>query len=93
MIEILQQLDLELTQQAARGSHYYIGDGLSAIDIYAACFYALLEPLPAALCPMASSYRPAYRNADPEVELAMTAQLAGHRDFIYRQHLKLPIVF
>ena len=64
-----------------------------ALDIYSACFYALFEPLPPALCPMASSYRPAYRNADPDIERAMGSALRDHRDFIYREHLRLPMVF
>lgn len=93
MIEILVKLDTELAASHARGSRYFIGDSLSALDIYAACFYALLEPLAPELCPMASSYRPAYRNADPDIERYMTPALRAHRDFIYRQHLVLPIVF
>ena len=93
MIDVLHNLDAELARQLARGSRYFIGETLSALDIYWACFYALLEPLAPDLCPMASSYRPAYRNADPDIETAMTTRLAGHRDFIYREHLKLPIVF
>lgn len=93
MIEIIIRLDAELERQKARGSRYYIGDTLTALDIYSACFYALLDPLPEELCPMASSYRPAYRNADPDIERAMTPRLAAHRDFIYQQHLVLPVVF
>ncbi|MBK8958971.1 MAG: hypothetical protein IPM80_11175 [Proteobacteria bacterium] len=93
MIEILVKLDAELAISRARGTEYFVGDSLSALDIYAACFYALLDPLPPALCPMASSYRPAYRNADPDIELHMTAALSAHRDFIYREHLTLPVLF
>ena len=93
MIDILHNLDAQLARQAVRGSRYYLGDALCALDIYSACFYALLEPLPEELCPMATSYRPAYRNADPDIERAMTPRLAAHRDFIYQQHLVLPVVF
>ena len=93
MIDILHNLDAQLARQAARGSRYYLGDALCALDIYSACFYALLEPLPEELCPMATSYRPAYRNADPDIERAMTPRLAAHRDYIYQQHLVLPVVF
>lgn len=93
IIEIVQKLNTELAQNSARGSRYFIGANLSALDIYSACFYALLEPLPPELCPMASSYRPAYRNADPDIEQAMGSALNAHRDFIYQTHLRLPIVF
>ena len=93
MLDILGHLDAELARQEARGSRYYIGDALTALDIYSACFYALLDPLPEELCPMATSYRPAYRNADPDIERAMTPRIAAHRDHVYRQHLVLPVVF
>ncbi len=93
IIEILGRLSAQLSGSHERGSRYYLGTRLSALDIYSACFYALLEPLPPALCPMASSYRPAYRNADPDIEQAMGSLLRTHRDFVYREHLRLPIVF
>ena len=93
IIEILGKLDAELSRSGERGSRYFVGASLSALDIYSACFYALLDPLPLELCPMASSYRPAYRNADPDIEQAMGSALKAHRDFIYREHLRLPIVF
>jgi glutathione S-transferase len=93
MIEILDHLTQELRAQKARGSSYLIGDRLSAVDIYAACFYALFEPLPPELCPMATSYRGAYCPDDAEVKSAMSPELAAHRLFIYQNHLTLPIVF
>lgn len=93
IIEIVHKLNGELARSSERGSRYFVGAGLSALDIYSACFYALLEPLAAELCPMASSYRPAYRNADPDIEQAMGSALKAHRDFIYREHLRSPIVF
>ena len=93
IVEILGKLDTELSRSRERGSRYFVGASLSALDIYSACFYALLEPLPPELCPMASSYRPAYRNADPDIEQAMGSALKAHRDFIYHEHLQLPIVF
>lgn len=92
-IEILGRLTRELKEQKARGSSYLVGDKLSAADIYAACFYALFEPLPPDLCPMATSYRGAYCPDDADVERAMSPELAAHRLFIYQNHLKLPIVF
>jgi glutathione S-transferase len=93
IIEILHKLTGALARSEARGSRYFVGATLSALDIYSACFYALLEPLPPELCPMASSYRPAYRNADPDIERAMGTKLRDHRNFIYGEHLRLPIVF
>lgn len=93
MIEILNTLDAELAAQHARGQRYLIGESLSALDIYLSTFYALILPLPEELCPMATSYRPAYTNHDADIARAATAALAAHRDFIYREHLVLPVVF
>ena len=93
MIEGLNTLAAQLAAQQARGSRYLIGRELSALDIYFATFYALIEPMPPTLCPMATGYRPAYENHDPDIARAATPTLAAHRDFIYREHLVLPIVF
>jgi glutathione S-transferase len=93
MVEILRMLDAMLAEQHARGHRYFIGDRLSALDIYWSTFYAVFDPLPPHLCPMATSYRPAYTNDDPDVARAMTPALAAHRDFIYAEHLRLPVVF
>ncbi|MGH8598673.1 MAG: hypothetical protein ACREXT_18635 [Gammaproteobacteria bacterium] len=93
MIEVLNLLTGQLAVQHSRGSRYLIGNRLSALDIYFSTFYALIEPMPEPLCPMAWSYRPSYENHDPDIARAATSALAAHRDFIYRKHLVLPIVF
>lgn len=93
MVEILTMLGRRLERQHRRGSRYLIGDSFSALDIYWSTFYAIFEPLPHHLCPMATSYRPAYTNSDPDVAAAIAPELAAHRDFIYESHLTLPIVF
>ena len=93
VIEVLNLLAAQLTAQHLRGRRYLIGEQFSALDIYFSTFYALIEPLPPELCPMASSYRPAYTNQDADIAVAATPALAAHRDFIYAEHLVLPIVF
>ncbi len=93
MIEILRILDATLAAQRRRGSRYFIGDAFSALDIYWATFCAIMQPLPPDLCPMATNYRPAYTNDDPDIAVAITPALLDHRDFIYNEHLTLPIVF
>jgi hypothetical protein len=44
---------------------------------------------------MASAFRSPdiYGNADPLIAAALSPALLAHRDFIYRQHLELPVVF
>ena len=78
---------------AARGSGYLIGRELSALDIYFATFYSLIEPMAPELCPMATGYRPSYENHDPDIARAATPALAAHRYSIYREHLVCPSVF
>lgn len=93
MIEILRFLDARLAQQRAKGSKFFIGDQLSALDIYWAAFAALVQPLPQELCPMATGFRAFYTETNPQVRAAVSPLLLEHRDFVYREYLELPIVF
>ncbi len=91
ILAILGALREQLERQHASGSRYLIGDRLTALDIYWAAFSQLIEPMPAELCPMIEEFRPMYQNFDPAVEAAARPLLMEHRDFIYRDHLVLPI--
>ncbi|CAN0447820.1 unnamed protein product, partial [Phaeothamnion confervicola] len=84
-----------LRAQQRQGRRYLIGDGLSAVDIHWAVHCAFLNPLPPELCPMASAFRnpDTYGNDDPLIAAALSPALLAHRDFIYEQHLELPVVF
>lgn len=82
-----------LTSQQARGRRYLIGDRLSALDVYWAACCGILNPMPPERCPMADAFRGAYGNTDPRIDKALTRELRGHRDFIYDEHLEMPIVF
>ena len=93
MIEILRLLDARLSSQQSKGSKFFIGNQLSALDIYWATFAALLRPLEPELCPMATGFRSFYTETNPDVVAAITPRLLAHRDFIYREYLELPIVF
>jgi len=91
---IVELIGAQLRRQHAGGSRYLIGDSLSALDIYWATSCGILDPMPEALCPMYTAFRgSAYGNSDPGIARALSADLLAHRDFIYEQHLQLPIVF
>ncbi len=90
---VLNHLDAQLESQQKAGKRFFIGDRLSALDTYWACFAGVLNPLPPDLCPMATSYRPAYTNTDPTIAAALSQRLLDHRQFIYEEYLELPIVF
>ncbi len=93
VIEILQALSGQLVQQRGLGSRYFIGDTLTALDIYWACFAALFQPMSEELCPMHPMLRTNYVVTDDEILQAANEILLEHRDFIYEQHLELPMRF
>lgn len=90
---ILDALNAQLVAQQRAGRKYLVGENFSALDIYWATFCALLHPMPPERCPMASDFRGLYCNDDPDIARALTPALLAHRDFIYEEHLELPIVF
>ncbi len=51
----------------------------------------MIDPLPAAQCPMPEMLRAGYRLNDPELAAAADPILLEHRDFIYREHLRVPL--
>jgi glutathione S-transferase len=91
MLELLPLLAARLHARRAAGSGYYLGDGLSALDIYSAAFMAILRPLPPEQCPMPDALRVAFETLDEETAKALDPILLEHRDRIYREHLELPL--
>ncbi len=87
----LRALTAQLKSQAARGSHYFIGDALSALDIYWVAFANLVEPMPKEQCPMPEAYRPGFTASDPVVRAAMDPILFEHRDRIFRECFRDPM--
>ncbi len=91
VLEILALLAGRLQAQRERGSSYYLGDTLTALDIYSAAFMALFRPLPPEHCPMPEPMREAFESLDPETAAALDPILLEHRDRIYQEHLELPL--
>lgn len=90
-VDLLGMLGGRLRAQREIGSPYYLGDALSAVDIYGATFMALFRPLPPEQCPMPEPLRAAFETRDPETEAALDPILLEHRDLVYREHLELPL--
>lgn len=88
---ILGGLADQLRRQQAAGSPYFIGAGLTALDLYWACFSMMLRPLPAAVNPMPDWLWPLYSTLDATVEAALDPLLIAHRDRIYGTHIALPL--
>ncbi|MGA8644570.1 hypothetical protein [Candidatus Binatus sp.] len=87
----LTALAARLEQQKGRGSRFFIGDSLSAMDIYWAAFSNMLKPLPPKLMPMHERMRAMFTTTDPTVVAALKPILIEHRDFIFKNYLELPI--
>lgn len=91
--EIIGALARRLEDQRASGSRFFIGNQLSALDIYWATFSGMCAPLPAEVCPMSPGLRKIYSDIGPVVEAALSPLLLEHRDFVYREFLQLPLDF
>ena len=95
IVEILDSMAAQLAAQHKRGNRYLIGDRLSALDIYWATTCGFLDPMPEDRCPMWTDFRQPhfYGSVNADITNALTDELRAHRDFIYEEHLQLPIVF
>jgi glutathione S-transferase len=89
--ELLGMLGARLKAQHEKGSRYYVGNTLTAVDVYGATFMALFDPLPHEQCEMAASTRAAFETRDAPTEAALDPMLFGHRDMMYTEYLELPL--
>jgi glutathione S-transferase len=88
---LLNVLVARLKGQKTAGSHYYIGDSATAVDIYSATFTSLFAPLPPEQCEMHPGSRAAFETLDPRTQAALDPILLDHRDMMYEKHLQLPL--
>ena len=89
--ELLGQITDRLKAQKAMGSPYLMAQSLSAADIYLATVLALLSPLPEEQCDMKSTTRAAFSTMDESTEAALDPIILAHRDYVYENHLELPL--
>lgn len=93
VVRILEFLSGVLATQRGCGSHYFVGNTLTAADLYWAAFSVMLQPLPETDCPMPEYLRAAYGATGSGVAAALVPELIAHRDFIFREHIGLPMDF
>lgn len=91
VIALLGELAGALNAQRRAGKPYYLGDELSAVDVYSAAFMALFKPLPPEQCDMHPGARAAFEWLDPATSAALDPVLLEHRDMMYSRHLQLPL--
>ncbi len=89
--KILHSLAEQLKEQKSKGSRYYIGNSLTAADVYSATVMACFQPLPQEQCAMLNYIRPVFEALDPNMAAALDPILIEHRDAIYQDYLSLPL--
>jgi hypothetical protein len=91
--EILALLGAQLHAERDAGRGFFVGDKLSALDLYWAAFSNLIAPLPHDVCPMPDWLRPIYdASGKPEID-APDPLLLEHRDRIFEEYIGLPLDF
>lgn len=91
IVSNLTTLAARLEQQKTRGSRFFIGDSLSAMDVYWATFSNMMKPLPPELCRMPGMVREMFTATEPAIVAALKPILIEHRDFIFENYLELPV--
>jgi glutathione S-transferase len=81
-----------MTNQKAQGSNYIIGSSLSAADVYWAYFSLIMKTMPDADCPMPGGLRKSY-DLSSEAIGGCDPVLIDQRDWIFANHLTLPMTF
>lgn len=93
LARICDYLDRQLEARQAAGGQYFVGDSLTAVDIYWANFAGMVCPLPQEVNPMPESMRAVYASGGDSVRALLTPRLLAHRDRMYERHLQLPLDF
>jgi glutathione S-transferase len=89
--ELLGMLATRLKAQSAQGSRFYVGNSLTAVDVYSATCMALFAPLPQEQCAMSGPIRAAFETFDAHTRAALDPILFRHRDMMYAEHLQTPL--
>jgi glutathione S-transferase len=89
--DVLRMLSSRLKEQRQAGRRYYVGDALTAVDIYSATAMAMFVLLPPEQCRMDGPTRAAFESRDPPIEAALDPILLQHRDMIFAERLELPL--
>lgn len=90
---IINSLARALDRQATEGKRYFMGNDLTAADIYWAAFSNLLVPMADDLCTMPDFVRDTGPIAQRHLENPLPQILLDHRDYVVREHFRIPIAF
>ncbi|HKU38766.1 MAG TPA: hypothetical protein VJR89_11485 [Polyangiales bacterium] len=91
MLEILGLLSRQLQQAARVGHEYYLGNTVTALDIYSVAVMNTFAMLPHDQCPAHAGVRRAFEWMAAEVQHAIAPELLAHRDRVLARHFSLPL--
>ncbi|MFA7440926.1 MAG: hypothetical protein WCZ66_08130 [Sphingomonadaceae bacterium] len=89
--EVIGLLAELLTAQKCVGSRYFVGDRLSAADIYWAAFSNLLHPMAPEACIMPDFVREIPAQIAPHLLAPLSPALIAHRDYVVDTYIQTPI--
>jgi len=92
-ITILDYLTGLLERQAQAGSPWFVGDTMTAADIYWAAFSNLFAPMAHEVCPMPDYYRTIAGAVSPAMARAISPALIEHRDRTTLAAFEVPMRF
>jgi hypothetical protein len=93
MVPILEAFAARLHKQHRAGSRYFVGEQLTALDLYWANMSQIIAPYPPEKNPIPDFFRQIWAPVRTTVESAIDPILLAHRDCIFEQHLTLPLDF
>ena len=88
---VLRALTAQLEAQEARGRAFFVGEHLSALDIYWAAFANLIALQPKEEVPIPDEMRPLFDCPDADVSAALAPILLRHRDRIFKAYFHNPM--
>jgi len=91
--EIITMLERRLATQKAGGSHFLVGQAVSAADIYWTAFSNMLIPMAPDALPSAVFYKEFGAMLAPYLDSPLPQSLIDHRDFIVQHCFSTPMIF
>ena len=88
---VLRALAAQLEAQEAKGRAFFVGEHLSALDLYWATFANLIALQPKEEVPIPDELRPLFDCHDEQVNAALAPILLRHRDRIFKAYCHNPM--
>ena len=90
-VTTLKTLAVQLKLQKTRGSEYFLGNSVTAVDFYWAAFSNLCELMPPSRCPVSPERRPLFENVSNIIKNELDPCLMEHRDRIMDKYFVVPM--